>query len=96
MKEHWQEHFCNIMHAELQAALREESQRQKAIIGSFDMRHQHQVVEYEEELRAEMLNVNEQHQQVVQHLEQNAAHNHDAAIHQLRDEIAIAKNSYLR
>ena len=55
MKEHWQEHFRNLMHAEVQAAMREESQKQQAIIGSFDLRHQNQIVEYEEEYRAQML-----------------------------------------
>ena len=39
MKVHWQEHFRNLMHTELQATMREESQKQQAIIGSFVLRH---------------------------------------------------------
>ena len=96
MKVHWQEHFRDLMYTELQAAMLEESNKQKAIIGSFDLRHQNQIVEYEEQYRAEMLSAKEQHHQVVQHLEQNAAHNHDTAIHKLRDELALAENMALR
>ena len=103
MKEHWKAHFRDIMHAEITAAYNEDSQRQRAIIGSVEMRQQNQIVEYEDAFRAEMLNVHNQHraemhsvnnhhQQVVQNIEQNAALNHDAAINTLRDELAIAAN----
>ena len=62
MKEHWKEHFRNMMFAELKAAHDEDSARQKAIIGSVEMLQQTQLVEYEDEFRAEMHNSNVRHQ----------------------------------
>ena len=106
-KEHWKTHFRDIMHAEITAAYNEDSQKHRAIMGSVEMRQQNQIVEYEDEFRAEMHNVrvqhsaemhsiHNQHHQVVQNIEQNAASNHDAAIHSLRDELAIAANAAQR